>query len=262
MDFRELHRAILDFQRTWTESCGQVTPTRYGAILRHDRYPLVPMANLAWVARPPGGGMDEVLDDLDRTFDDAVVRRGIHFEDPQLAFEAQEELVGRGFRPTASVGMARLGLPSCIRNDAVAVREVGPDAPEEDFLGVLRVVVREEGYAAEESRQRLELDRERAAALGVRAFVAYLHDEAAGTFRLWPRGSFALVEDVATHPRFRMQGVGRTMLWEAGRQALYRGAEWTVLLAGLQEAPRIMYTTLGYQPVGEVRGFLRIGSEP
>lgn len=262
MELHDLLRATLDFQRTWAEFGCAVRRTDYGAVLRDDRHPLVHMANLAWVARPPKGGVSEILADLEDEFHGgAVPHRHVHFEDAQLAFESQEALVAQGYRPVAAVALARLGVPSCITNEDLVVREVGQDASEEDFRAITQAIHAEAGYGKEESRQVLEVSRERAATVGMVSYVSYLRDEPAGTFSLWPRGTFAMVEDVATHPRFRMKGVGRTMIWEAGRQAIRRRCEWTVLLAAREDTPQVMYQTLGYRPVGEVRGFLRLPAQ-
>ncbi len=262
MDVRELLDATVGFSRTWVQTASEATRTPYGLLVRNDRFPLIHMANLAWVDQVPTGGIGEVLEDLERAFrGSAVPHRHLIFQDAQVAFEQQEALVGQGFRPVAAVALALLGAPSCIRNEDVEIREVGGGADEADFRRITEAVHAEAGYGKEESRQLYELSRIRAEAVGMAAFVAYLGGEPAGTFSLWPRGAHAYVEDVATHPRFRMQGVGRTMIWQAGRQAIRRRCEWTVLLAAYEDTPKVMYQTLGYRPVGEVRSFLKLGAE-
>src|SRR5207249_1950740 len=58
-------------------------------------------------------------------------------------------------------------------------------------------------------------------------------------------------------PDFRMQGVGRTMIFEACKRAAEARCEWVVLISDLFDTPQEMYKTLGFEPIGEVRGFLR-----
>src|SRR5437660_798319 len=86
---------------------------------------------------------------------------------------------------------------------------------------------------------------------------ANLDGTAAGTVSVWPRGIFAWIDNVATHPDFRMRGVGRTMLFEACKRAIEARCEWTLLISDLFDTPKEMYKTLGFEAIGEVRGFLR-----
>lgn len=254
----ELFNALLDFQRRWIEAAVEVRRRPWGAITRADRFPLVYMANMARVDRAPAGGPEEILADMDDAFDGTPVRfRSVVFEDPQEAFEAQEAFAGWEFRPTAQLAMARVGLPACITNPDVELREVGQGASEEDFREITRTIHEESGYPAEVHRQLYALDAERKAVVGMRDFVAFLKDEPAGTVSLWVRGPYAIVENVATHPRFRMQGVGRTTIFEACRRAVDARCEWTLLTANLFDSPQLMYKTLGFAPIGEIRGFLR-----
>jgi len=54
-----------------------------------------------------------------------------------------------------------------------------------------------------------------------------------------------------------MRGVGRTMLFEACKRAIEARCEWVVLISDLFDTPKEMYKTLGFEAIGEVRGFLR-----
>ena len=261
MDTREFLRAALDFQRTWAETGAEVTRTGYGAILRAPRYPRVFTANLAWVERLPRGGIEEILADLDAAFDGTTVRhRNVFFEDAQVAFENQEAFAARGFRPLGALTLARVGLPACITNPDVTPREVGSDAPEDDYRRLRMRLFEGIGFTPEESRQLYAIGRERGAALGQKDYVGYFADSPAGTISLWPRGTFALVQDVATMPEFRNRGVARTLLFDASKLAVSARCEYVVLFTALLDAPQAMYRTLGYFPVGEVRSFLKTGS--
>lgn len=258
MDTAELFRTLLGLQRTWMEAAVEVLRRPWGVITRSDRYPLIYMANMARVDVAPAGGPEEVLADMDDAFEGTPVRfRSIVFEDPQEAFGAQEAFAGWEFRPTAQLAMARVGLPVCVTNPDVELREVGQGAAEADFREITRTIHEESGYRAEVHRQLYALDGERKAVVGMRDFVAYRKDEPAGTVSLWVRGPYAVVENVATHPRFRMQGVGRTAIFEACQRAVDARCEWTLLTANLFDRPQLMYKTLGFAPIGEIRGFLR-----
>ncbi len=258
VDVAELHATLIDMVRTWFATRAEVLPTPYGRILRDLEHPLVYDANLAWVDRVPEGGPIAVLADLDRAFSGTDVRhRFVFFADAQEAYDHQEAFASAGFRPQAELVMAKVGLPACIVNPDVVVKEVPPDAGNEDFRRVQLAVSAESGYAQEESRQVYEVERAKGTALGERAYVGYLRGKVAATVSVWPRGNFALIGSVATLPEFRMQGVGRTMVFDACREAINLRCEYSLLTTDLFDTPRAMYKTLGFEPVGELRGFLR-----
>jgi len=258
VDLRELHLALVDMVRTWIETGGEVERTPYGSIVRDTRHPLVHEANLAWIDRAPEGGVPRVLGDMDRTFAPTAVRhRNVLFADPQMAYEHQDAFVERGFQPVAELEMARLGLPSCVVNPDLEVREVGVDTPESHHDLVQTALHAEAGYTPEESRQLLEVEAGRRRAVGDRAFVGYLRGEPAGAYSMWPRGRHAIIGSVGTLPAFRMRGVGRTMIFDACQRSLGARCEYALLTTTLSDTPQAMYKTLGFEPIGELRGFLR-----
>lgn len=260
MDLPTLFRTLLTFQRDWVKAAVDVTPRPWGAVIRNDRFSRVYMANMALAERLPSGGPSEILADMDDVFRDSSVRfRSILFEDAQAAFDGQEEFIASGFRPTAEVAMARLGLPSCFVNPDVDVREAAEGTRREDFRQITRAIHDEAAYGPEVHSQLWSLDEERKALVGEKDYVAYLGDEPAGTFSVWPRRPYAVVESVATHPRFRKLGVGRTMIFDACNRAISAGCEWILLVADLFDTPKMMYKTLGFEPIGELRGFFRDG---
>ena len=259
MDTNDLLRKALDFQRAWVETGSEVTRTSYGAIIRTPRYPLIHMANLAWVGHLPGGGAGEVLADLDEAVDGTEVRhRNVIFEDARAAFDQQEAFATLGFRPLADLAMAQLGLPACIANPDLDLREVGSGAPEDDYRRLRMRLFEGVGYGPEEARQLYAVARERGAALGQRDFVGYFQGAPAGTVSLQTRRGFGFIQDVATMPEFRNRGVARTMLFLASKRALAAQCQYTLLFTDLFDSPQAMYRTLGYFPVGEIRTFLKV----
>lgn len=259
MDTRELLRACLGFERTWSETGATVRKTSYGSTVRNDRFPRIYMANLAWVERMPPGGIDEILVDLDAAFEDSAVRhRNVEFEDAQVAFENQEAFAARGFRPLSELALARLGLPACITNPDVALREVGKDAPEADYRRLRMRVFEGLEYDREESEQLYAIARDHGSILGQHDYVGYVEGAAAATISLWPRGPFAYVGDVATMPEFRNRGVARTLIFEISKRSIEAGCEYSVLFTDPFDSPQAMYKTLGYEPVGEIRSFLQV----
>src|SRR3990170_3502910 len=248
---RELHLAILDLIRGWTRIGGEREAVAWGEVLRNERYPLVHMANLAWADATPPGGPREILGALERAYLGTDVRhRHVLFADAMRAYEAQDAFGSLGFQPTAELALAKVGLPVCIANPDVDVREVGDGADEAEFRTVTLAVHTDLGYTPEESMQVYELDRVRAEAIGERRYLAFLRGEPAGTFTLWPRGRFALIGNVGTVPRHRMRGVARTMIFQACSRAVDLHFEYVLLTAALLGTPRVMYETLGFRPVG------------
>ena len=259
MDTRELLQACISFERTWAETGATIRTTSYGVTIRSDRFPRIYSANLAWVERMPPGGVDEILEDLGVAFEGSAVRhRNVEFEDAQVAFENQEAFATRGFQPLSELAMARVGLPACITNPDVTIREVGKGALEEDHRRMRMRVFEGLEYDREESEQLYSIARDRAAQLGQRDFVGYCQGEPAATISLWPRGVFAYIGDVATMPEFRNRGVARTLIFEISKRALGEGCEYSLLFTDPYDSPLAMYKTLGYQPIGEVRSFLKV----
>lgn len=254
-------RAVLDFIRTGREQAPIHIRTSWGTVYRDDRFPRIHQANLGWVSTLPTEGAQKIVDDLDDVFRGTTVpHRALLFEDAERAFEAQDRLVRAGFRPTAELALAQVGLPDCILNPNVEVRPAEDGSAEDDFRSVMRATEAGFGYSPAVLDQMWGLWKERSRQVGMRPYVAYLNGAPAGTVSLWPRGAFAWIDDVATHPNFRMQGVGRTMIFEACKRAKEAQCEWTVLTSDLSDTPQEMYKTLGFQPIGEVRGFLRDGA--
>jgi ribosomal protein S18 acetylase RimI-like enzyme len=253
-------RAVLDFLRTWREQAPTKVPTSWGTIYRDDRFPLLHVANLGWVSEPPKEGPSEIREDMARAFRGSrVVHESLLFEDADRAFEAQDAFVRLGFRPTAELALAKVGLPDCIVNPDLVIRPAADDQVADDFRTVMGATEAGSGLSRDVIEQLWGVWQERSRRVGMRPYVAYLDGIPAGTVSVWPRGQFAWIDDVATHPDFRMRGIGRTMIFEACKRAMEARCEWLVLISDLFDTPQEMYRTLGFEAIGEVRGFLREG---
>lgn len=258
VDVAELHAALVDNQRTWVQTRSEVQRTPYGFIVRDLDHPLVYDANLSWVDRAPSGGADRILGDLDEAFrGTGIEHRRVFFADAQDAYAHQDAFVAAGLQAQADLVMAKVGLPSCIVNPDVEVKEIGPDAPEKDFRIVQAALHVESEHTNAGFEQVYDLCRVRREAIGERAFVGYLQGEPAATYTLWPRGRFAEITTLGTLPEFRMRGVGRTLVHHGCTNAAVARCEYVLLTADLFDTPQHMYRTLGFEPVGEMRGFLQ-----
>jgi len=258
VDTDEMMRAVLEFLRTARELAPIKVQRPWGTVYRDDRFPLIHQANLAWVSAVPDDGPEPILADMDQAFRGTAIRhRALLFEDAERAYAVQEEFIRRGFRPTAELAMAKVGLPDCIVNREVEIRSAAEGEAAEGFRSVMRATDAAFGHPPEVLEQMWGLRQDWAHQVGMRPYLATLNGAPAGTFSVWPRGIFAWIDDVATHPDFRMQGVGRTMIFEACKRAAEARCEWVVLISDLFDTPQEMYKTLGFEPIGEVRGFLR-----
>jgi GNAT superfamily N-acetyltransferase len=251
-------RAVIEFLRIWREQAPAKVRTSWGTIYKDDRFPLIHTANLGWVATLPEEGPRKILADLEEAFrGTAFPHRALLFEDAEKAFAVQEEFVRLGFRPTAELALAKVGLPDCIVNPDLEVRPASEGTAAADFRSVTTATDAGFGHSREVVEQLWGVWRDRSRRVGMQPYVAYLNGTAAGTISVWPRGIFAWIDNVATHPDFRMRGVGRTMIFEVCKRAIEVRCEWVLLISDLFDTPQAMYKTLGFQPIGEVRGFLR-----
>ena len=259
MDTDELLHAVVEFMRVWREQSPSRVSTSWGTIYRDDRFPLIHQANLGWVVSLPEEGPAKILADLAAAFRDTAVRHhSLLFEDAAQAYAVQEDLARQGFRPMAELAMAKVGLPACIVNPEVEVRSVAAGAQATDDFRILKIATESAAnYGPEVVDQLWGFWKERSDRVGMMPYVAYLNGVPAGTISVWARGPFAWIDDVATHPDFRLRAVARTMVFEACRRAASARCEWVVLTADLFDTPKEMYKTLGFEPVGEVRGFVR-----
>lgn len=258
VDTDEMLRAVIEFLRIGRDQAPAKVRTSWGTIYRDDRFPRIHQANLGWVSVLPDEGPTKILEDLDQEFrGTAVPHRALVFEDAETAFEVQDEFVRLGFRPTAELALAKVGLPDCIVNPELEIRPAAEGTAEDDFRSVMMATEAGFGHSPAVLEQMWSLWRERSPRIGMTPYVAYLNGTPAGTVSVWPRGIFAWIDDVATHPNFRMKGVARTMIFEACKRAIEVRCEWVVLTSDLFDTPQEMYKTLGFEPIGEVRGFLR-----
>jgi ribosomal protein S18 acetylase RimI-like enzyme len=258
VDTDEMLRAVIEFLRIDREQAPTKVRHGWGTIYRDDRFPLIHRANVGWVSDVPDEGPEKIVEDLDAAYHGTAVRhRALLFEDAEKAFAFQEEFVRLGFRSTAELALAKVGLPDCIVNPEVEIRSAAAGSAADGFRSVMMATEAAAGYSSDVLEQMWGLWRDRSSRTGMRPYLAYLNGVPAGTVSVWPRGIFAWIDDVATHPDFRMQGVGRTLIFEACKRAMEARCEWIVLVSDLFDTPQEMYKSLGFEPIGEVRGFLR-----
>src|SRR5438552_1631495 len=188
VDTDEMMRAVLEFLRTARELAPIKVQHPWGTVYRDDRFPLIHQANLAWVSAVPDDGPEPILADMDQAFRGTAIRhRALLFEDAERAYAVQEEFIRRGFRPTAELAMAKVGLPDCIVNREVEIRSAAEGEAAEGFRSVMRATDAAFGHPPEVLEQMGGLRQDWAHQVGMRPYLATLNDAPAGTFSVWPR---------------------------------------------------------------------------
>jgi len=244
--FDELFSEVLQASFATLSSVSRVQKRPWGALAIAPDYPAVHDANMAWVERVPKSGIGQVVLELDNaTRSQGISFRHIEFADPDM-----------GFEPTRMVAMVRLGVSTCIRNPDLEVREV--DTPEEweVFEAIFSELHEESGYSDEVSREIIERHRARLAKLKERVYMGLFAGEGAGVATLVPGQRLAYVAEVGTRPKFRRRGVARTLVEEVSNLGQQLGIPYVGLTTAWDNDPaRALYASLGYQAVGERRGF-------
>ena len=255
--FEELFGHVLEASFATLSSMSRVQKRPWGAIFVAPDYPAVPEANMAWVERVPTSGIGQVVLELDNaTRSQGISYRRIEFADPEAAQPVQDTLIDMGFAPRRFLAMVRLGVSTCIRNPDLEVREV--DTPEEweVFEAILSELAAEFGDPEEVSRETIERHRARLTKLHEKVYMGLFSGEGAGIATLVPRARLAYVAEVGTRPKFRRRGVARTLVEEVSNLGQQMGIPYVGLMTSWEnEAARTLYTSLGYQAVGERRGF-------
>ncbi len=258
MKLADLALRVRGIERSITESCCCVERTPWGVFLSNAEFPLVHMANCAWVDRWADDlAVEELVADVAQRCDRLVLRHEhLLFWDPFLAFRQQERLAALGFTPLSDIEMVHLRTPDRERADGIEVREVGGTEAEPTWDLAAREM-RESGYEAEVIRQILDVARRRHELLGVRLFLASIRGRAAGYTSLLSKDAMGYIGDLYTTPEDRKRGVGSTLvldLLEASRAA---GNAFTSLTTDWTNSAQVMYRKLGFVAVGERRGFGR-----
>jgi ribosomal protein S18 acetylase RimI-like enzyme len=106
------------------------------------------------------------------------------------------------------------------------------------------------GDDAELARQLIELDRRLADAIDVRHYAAFVEGEVAAYAALYLEGAVAQIEDVATLPAHRGQGLARAVVLHAVSEARRAGAELVFLVADGADWPQELYRRLGFDAIG------------
>jgi ribosomal protein S18 acetylase RimI-like enzyme len=255
--FEDLFSEVVQASFTTLSAMSRVLKRPWGSLFIAPDYPAVHDANMAWVERVPKSGISQVLLELDNaTRSQGISFRHLEFADPEAAHQVQETLIDMGFTPSRMLAMVRLGVATCIRNPDLEVREV--DTPEEweVFDAIFSELHSESGYSEEVSREIIDRHRARLSKLKERVVMGLFSGEGAGVATLVPRPRLAYVAEVGTRPKFRRRGVGRTLVEEVSNLGQQLGIPYVGLTTAWDNEPaRALYSSLGYQAVGERRGF-------
>ncbi len=253
---------ILDFELALDgDAAEQVAEHEWGASFLSPSIPMVWDANWVLVERP-GMGAAEIEALADELIGGAgMEHRSVFFRDLDEAARLVTEFEALGWNVERDVAMVRRRPPD--RGPGIEVEEVG----EAQIEGLRRELIRD-GLPLVGSQtalvvdQLLEWDRRLAKAGGDRWFLARADGEPAACCRLLARDGIGQVEDVGTLPSARGRGLGRAVTLAAAEASVADGNQLTYLGALADDWPRLMYSKLGFDEVGESYVFRRTPPGP
>ncbi len=176
--------------------------------------------------------------------------RSVFFRDHGEAARLTADFEALGWNVERDVAMAWRRPPD--RGSDIEVEEVG----EAQIEGLRRELIRDGlpvlgSHTAQTVDQLLEWDRRLAVGGGDRWFLARAEGEPAACCRLLARDGIGQVEDVGTLPAARQRGLARAVTLAAAEASVADGNDLTYLGALADDWPRLMYSKLGFDEVGE-----------
>lgn len=189
-------------------------------------------------------GADQVLGGLGMKHRYVVTRQ------PALADELEPQFEQLGWDVDRTLVMAlrrEADRPGSVEVEQVALEDAEP----------LALALREDHpwTTPEVNPQLLEYDRRMARVYRDRWFVARHDGEPASGCRLYQHDGIGQVEDVATLPHARNQGLARAVVLAAAQVSRGDGDELTFITADATDWPLQLYERLGFDAVGISLGF-------
>jgi GNAT superfamily N-acetyltransferase len=250
----EFARALAFERRILEDTSTRVEPFAWGTAFLNESFPLRWDSNLLLVERPLAGVSAEALAaEADKVLADLAHREVV------VPDEADGDRVALGLGRRGFEG-DRLVVMALHRQADREPRDAGVE--EVDFATVRPLIVevnrRGHGGMSEESAQALADFREELVdRVGARFFLARVERELAGYCELYVRGGIAQIEDVNTLAEFRGRGLARAFVSRAAAEAREAEAWLVFLVADDTGWPKVLYSRLGFDPVGRYRYFVK-----
>jgi GNAT superfamily N-acetyltransferase len=244
------HRALaVSFLlETYRRHVEHVEPFAWGELVVTPSLPRVWDANFAIVTHWDGSAA-ELHRELSRVqAEHGFPHRKVVLPDEELAARLWPEL------PIADWELANRFL--------IMAQQREPDRPAAAGLEVLgigevdwahgrqQMIALAYGDDAELTRQLVEFDRRLADAMEVRHYAAFVEGEVAAYAALYLEDAVAQIEDVATLPVHRGQGLARAIVLHAASEARRAGADLVFLVADEADWPHALYRRLGFDAIG------------
>jgi ribosomal protein S18 acetylase RimI-like enzyme len=176
--------------------------------------------------------------------------------------EAEARRLAPGF---AELGWDRDRLVLMALHGTPRARPGGPEArelPPAALAALRREMVLLEPWGSPGVAAQLEDHQQRIrAVLSSRCFGAPGNERPVASCELLAGDGVAEVCDVGTHPSHRGRGLARAVVTAAARAARGDGAGLVVVTADADDWPRQLYARLGFEPLGLIERFRRVGLE-
>jgi GNAT superfamily N-acetyltransferase len=248
---------IRDFSHSIEDaSATRTVPFNWGTALFNDDFPRSWAHNFLRVDRPTrklrAAQLVGESERLQRAAGNA--HRQVMVEDETTGARLREGFVKRGWHSHRHVVMALASEPDRAPDLAVA-EELGFD----EVRPLLAALYRSAPYGDSEEtvRQLVERNLLTAAATDVRHFGVRAGDGVVSSCDLYSDGRTAQIEDVNTLEDHRNRGFARAAVSLAVREARRSGCDLIWLEADADDWPRLLYTRLGFEPVGHSFMFTR-----
>ncbi len=242
---------ILDFEIGLDRAASeQVVEHEWGTSFLCPSIPRVWDSN--WVLiEDPEMSAEEIARIADEVIGGAgMEHRAVLLRDMETAARLAADFRALGWSVERDVTMQWRRTPD--RDSEIEVEEVGLAEIGDLRRELIRDGLPEVGGIAEETtEQLLEWDRMLGTAGGDRWFMARAEGGPAACCRLLADDGIGQIEDVGTVPAARERGLGRAITLAAARASVADGNRVTYLEARADDWPRLIYTKLGFDELGE-----------
>lgn len=236
---------------------GQIVDRGHYLVIRSPANPTYYWGNYLLFSRPPQEGDYRTWRDLfarEIGGPPEVEHQTFGWDSPEGDEGVVQPFLQEGFRVVQSVVMASAQLrPPARPSTLVSIRALKSEAEWEQAIQN-QVLCREPEFEETEyqvfRRRQMDLYRRMAESELGDWFGAFVGQRLVADLGIFKREGVGRFQSVETHPEFRRQGIGGTLVFEAGRQAMAKhDLDTLVIVAEEESSAARLYESVGFQPV-------------